>query len=67
MAALAHNVLKFVRKPSHGVGPPVPGLPAMTAPAGTRNILADVVQDASDHHGVFRPSWLAKDLRTIFR
>ena len=47
MAALAHNVLKFVRKPSHGVGPPLPELPAMADPViisaeGNRHAVVEV-------------------------
>ena len=66
MATLAHNVLKMVRKLSHGVGPPGPGLPAMSATAGTGRTLADAVRDAPNHHGVFRPKWAGNRSQAYF-
>ncbi len=45
MAALAHNVLKMVRRLGRGVGPPSPVAPADPIAAGAEHAADDAVAD----------------------
>ena len=68
MAALAHNVLKLVRKLSHRVGPPGPVLSAAaTVPGAPSPPVSVALESLEQSRRFFRQSWLAKNLRPTVR
>ena len=68
MAALAHHVLKLVRKLSHGVGTfgPVSAAAAIVPGASSPRVSAALESLEQSRH-LFRQSWLAKNLQPIVR
>ena len=68
MAALAHNVLKMVRRLGHGIGPPDPASPDAGIIAGYENIMNDgvVVPTAPAQYSSLL-SWLVIYLRPLPR
>ena len=64
MAAVAHNVLKMVRKLGRGIGPPGPALPDAPAVAGAELAMADAATNVAASPRYFaRNNWLIVDLR----
>ena len=64
MAALARNVLKLVRKLSHGVAPPGPVLSATaTVPGASSPPVSVALESLEQSRRFFRQSWLAKNLQ----
>ena len=68
MSALAHNVLKMVRRLGHGIGPPGPALPDAPADASTELTAVDAVTYFTALLRRFsRFSWLIAGLRPALR
>ena len=53
MAALAHNVLKMVRRLGPGVGLPGPASPASGTLADAEYAMVDAASYCAHYHGVF--------------
>ena len=68
MAALAHNVLKMVRKLGRGVGPPCPVAPADAIPADAEYDMADAVSFCAASPSYLRlVIWWTFHLRPVLR
>ena len=68
MAALAHHVLKLVRKLSHGVGTPGPVLAAAAiVPGASSPLVSAALESLEQSRHFFRQGWLAKNLQPIVR
>ena len=68
MAALAHNVLKMVRKLGYGIGPPGPASPDVANATDEEYCVADAALDVPALFRHFsRLSWLVKGLTPAHR
>ena len=68
MAALAHNVLKLVRKLSNGASPPGPVLSAAaTVPGASSPPVSVALESLEQSRRFFRQSWLTKNLQPTVR
>lgn len=68
MPALAHNVLKMVRRLGRGIGPPGPASPDAETVAGSEYTIADAMMDPETGPRCFSLlSWLVFSLRPVPR